>query len=250
MARRQFYGTNAADGTATVQQSSEEINIHDHYTLGPMIGEGNFASVYVCTRRNNGIKYALKVIDKEKLKGKERLLDNELALLSRVSHHPNVVALIESFDTPQYLYLVTELVTGGDLFDVLMEAQPCSELFVSSLVKDVACALRYLHEMNIVHRDLKPENLLFHTDDIGGTTLKVGDFGLAKKLAQPTSRMKTICGTPKYVAPEVLRGNYGKKCDMWSLGVVIFVMLSGTCPFESRNQKVRRTMLTKWSDCS
>ncbi|XP_036448085.1 serine/threonine-protein kinase DCLK2 [Colossoma macropomum] len=209
--------------------------ITDKYKVGKVIGDGNFAVVKECVERATGQEYALKIIDKAKCSGKEHLIANEVAILRRV-RHPSIIMLIEEVDTPTELYLVMELVKGGDLFDAITSSTKYTERDASAMVYNLTGALRYLHRMSIVHRDIKPENLLVCEYPDGTKSLKLGDFGLATVVEGP---LYTVCGTPTYVAPEIIaETGYGLKVDIWAAGVITYILLCGFPPFRSeRNQQ-------------
>ncbi|KAI4888232.1 hypothetical protein NFI96_027966 [Prochilodus magdalenae] len=209
--------------------------ITDKYQVGKVIGDGNFAVVKECVERATGQEYALKIIDKAKCSGKEHLIANEVAILRRV-RHPSIIMLIEEVDTPTELYLVMELVKGGDLFDAITSSTKYTERDASAMVYNLTGALRYLHRMSIVHRDIKPENLLVCEYPDGTKSLKLGDFGLATVVEGP---LYTVCGTPTYVAPEIIaETGYGLKVDIWAAGVITYILLCGFPPFRSeRNQQ-------------
>ncbi|XP_061107918.1 serine/threonine-protein kinase DCLK2-like [Conger conger] len=204
--------------------------IMDKYKVGKVIGDGNFAVVKECVERSTGKEFALKIIDKAKCSGKEHLIANEVAVLRRVKH-PNIIMLIEEVDTPTELYLVMELVKGGDLFDAITSSTKYTERDASAMVFNLAGALKYLHQMSIVHRDIKPENLLVCEYPDGTKSLKLGDFGLATVVEGP---LYTVCGTPTYVAPEIIsETGYGLKVDIWAAGVITYILLCGFPPFRS-----------------
>ncbi|XP_061102538.1 serine/threonine-protein kinase DCLK2-like isoform X3 [Conger conger] len=208
--------------------------ILEKYRVGKVIGDGNFAVVKECVERSTGKEFALKIIDKAKCSGKEHLIENEVAVLRRVKH-PNIIMLIEEVDTPSDLYLVMELVKGGDLFDAITSSTKYTERDASTMVFNLASALKYLHCMKIVHRDIKPENLLVCEDPEGTKSLKLGDFGLATVVEGP---LHTVCGTPTYVAPEIiLESGYGLKVDIWAAGVITYILLCGFPPFRSDNNQ-------------
>ncbi|CAM4485298.1 unnamed protein product [Leuciscus chuanchicus] len=236
--------TNVNGSSETLQQYnnsvSPEVNgnrniaasISDKYKIGKVIGDGNFAVVKECVERSTGKEFALKIIDKNKCRGKEHLIENEVAVLRRVKH-PNIIMLIEEVDTPTELYLVMELVKGGDLFDSITSSTKYTERDACVMVFDLAAALKYLHRMCIVHRDIKPENLLVCEYPNGTKSLKLGDFGLATVVEGP---LYTVCGTPTYVAPEIIaESGYGLKVDIWAAGVITYILLCGFPPFRSEN---------------
>lgn len=165
------------------------------------------------------------------------MIQNEVSILRRVKH-PNIVLLIEEMDTPNELYLVMELVKGGDLFDAIASTNKYTERDASGMLYNLASAIKYLHSLNIVHRDIKPENLLVYEHQDGSKSLKLGDFGLATVVDGP---LYTVCGTPTYVAPEIIaETGYGLKVDIWAAGVITYILLCGFPPFrgQSNDQEV------------
>uniref|UniRef100_A0A8C6KEP5 Serine/threonine-protein kinase DCLK2 n=1 Tax=Nothobranchius furzeri TaxID=105023 RepID=A0A8C6KEP5_NOTFU len=218
----------AVNGNRSVSSSI----INDKYKVGKVIGDGNFAVVKECVERATGQEYALKIIDKARCCGKEHLIENEVTVLRRV-RHPSIIQLIEVDETPTQLFLVMELVKGGDLFDAITSSTKYSEHDASAMVFNLAGAIKYLHRMNIVHRDIKPENLLVCEYPDGTKSLKLGDFGLATVVEGP---LYTVCGTPTYVAPEIIaETGYGLKVDIWAAGVIAYILLCGFPPFRSEN---------------
>ncbi|XP_040037938.2 serine/threonine-protein kinase DCLK1a isoform X1 [Gasterosteus aculeatus] len=202
--------------------------ISDRYKVGRTLGDGNFAVVRECVEHTTGREYALKIINKGRCRGKEHMIQNEVAILRRVKH-PNIVLLIEEVDTYSELYLVMELVKGGDLFDAITSANRYTERDASGMLYNLANAIKYLHCLNIVHRDIKPENLLVYEHGDGSKSLKLGDFGLATVVDGP---LYTVCGTPTYVAPEIIsETGYGLKVDIWAAGVITYILLCGFPPF-------------------
>uniref|UniRef100_A0A8C6WLT8 non-specific serine/threonine protein kinase n=1 Tax=Neogobius melanostomus TaxID=47308 RepID=A0A8C6WLT8_9GOBI len=208
-------------------------DIEQCYDIGRVVGDGNFAVVRECRRRDDGQTLALKIIERSKLVGREHMMQNELSLLGSLCH-PRIVRLYAHHHTDTHSYLVMEFVSGGDLFEAISEKGKFSELEAGMMVSDVSEALNYIHCKSIVHRDLKPENLLIEhlTNDI--CRLKLGDFGLAMVVTEP---VYTICGTPTYVAPEILlETGYGVPVDVWALGVLLYIVLCGFPPFRSRDR--------------
>ncbi|XP_064413883.1 serine/threonine-protein kinase DCLK1a isoform X3 [Latimeria chalumnae] len=204
------------------------VSIAERYKVGRIIGDGNFAVVKECVERSTGREYALKIINKSKCRGKEHMIQNEVSILRQVKH-PNIVLLIEEMDTLNELYLVMELVKGGDLFDAITFTNKYTERDASGMLYNLASAIKYLHSLNIVHRDIKPENLLVYEHQDGSKSLKLGDFGLATIV---DGRLYTVCGTPTYVAPEIIaESGYGLKVDIWAAGVITYILLCGFPPF-------------------
>ncbi|XP_060753711.1 serine/threonine-protein kinase DCLK1b isoform X3 [Neoarius graeffei] len=226
------------DGPASEAEVVEEspqvpASIAERYKVGRMIGDGNFAVVRECVERSTGREYALKIINKGKCRGKEHMIQNEVSILRRVKH-PNIVLLIEEMDTYSELYLVMELVKGGDLFDAITSTNKYTERDASGMLYNLASAIKYLHSLNVVHRDIKPENLLVYEHQDGSKSLKLGDFGLATVVDGP---LYTVCGTPTYVAPEIIaETGYGLKVDIWAAGVITYILLCGFPPFRGSTE--------------
>jgi len=151
--------------------------------------------------------------------------------------HPNIVKLYEVYDEKTKLYLVLEMMTGGELFDRIVEKESYNEAEAAMVVRPMVDAIRYCHAMGVVHRDLKPENLLYSSPQ-PDAIIKISDFGLAKVISNDL--MTTACGTPGYVAPEILSGKgYDMSVDYWSIGVIMYVLLCGYPPFyEDSNEKL------------
>ena len=148
-------------------------------------------------------------------------LQSEIDILSQLDH-PNVLKIYEIFDEDDFIYLVLELLKGGELFDRIVEKENYSEREAAETVRPIVDAIRYCHNLGIIHRDLKPENLLYATSD-EGSIIKITDFGLARFVDNELAT--TACGTPNYVAPEIIAGKgYGKEVDIWSVGVIIYIM--------------------------
>ncbi|KAI5694342.1 hypothetical protein M8J76_004772 [Diaphorina citri] len=231
-------------------------SIEEKYILKELLGTGAFSEVRLAESRENGTMFAVKIIDKKALKGKEDSLENEIKVLRRFSQsvhnrldetndnnsndkdkerltHPNIVQLIETFEDKHKVYLVMELVTGGELFDRIVEKGSYTEKDASMLIRQVLEAVDYMHEQGVVHRDLKPENLLYYSRD-EDSKIMISDFGLSKM--EDSRTMATACGTPGYVAPEVLAQKpYGKAVDVWSIGVISYILLCGYPPFYDEN---------------
>jgi len=202
-----------------------------YYDLHEEIGCGAFSVVRMASHKETGEKYAVKIIRKKDIGADISRLQTEIEILQQVSH-PNIIFLKELFETPEIVAIVTELVTGGELFDKIVEQGCYSERDAALLVSKMVSAIEYLHQRGIVHRDLKPENLLLKSPH-NLTEVKIADFGLSKIVGTNNiGRMLTACGTPSYVAPEVLlTTGYDKEVDLWSIGVITYILLCGFPPF-------------------
>ncbi|KXX77899.1 putative serine/threonine-protein kinase fhkC [Madurella mycetomatis] len=204
------------------------------YKLVDKLGKGHFAEVYLCIEKSTGRRYAVKVFTKTpgvEDRSKNEGLQQEIAMLMGVNH-PNVLCLKDTFNEPNAVYLVLELAPGGELFNYIVEKTKLSESECRKLFTQLFEGVKYLHERNIVHRDIKPENILMVDKSL--QTVKLADFGLAKIIGEE-SFTTTLCGTPSYVAPEILadsrKRKYTKAVDIWSLGVVLYICLCGFPPF-------------------
>jgi len=204
--------------------------ITDVYEIKDELGKGAFSVVKLVINKKTGEKCAVKIIDKKSASTEQdaKRLKTEVEILKKVNH-PNIVGLKDMFETDTELDLVMELVTGGELFDKIVEKGQYTEKEASIIVQKLLKAVEYLHSINIAHRDLKPENLLLKS--INDTEVMLSDFGLSKIVGQE-SMMETACGTPYYVAPEVLSASgYDKEVDLWSVGVITYLILCGFPPF-------------------
>uniref|UniRef100_A0AAQ5X5P5 Protein kinase domain-containing protein n=1 Tax=Amphiprion ocellaris TaxID=80972 RepID=A0AAQ5X5P5_AMPOC len=194
---------------------------------------GAFSEVVMARERATGKMVAIKCIPKKALKGKETSIENEIAVLRKIKHE-NIVALEDIYESSNHLYLIMQLVSGGELFDRIVEKGFYTEMDASRLIRQVLDAVNYLHSMGIVHRDLKPENLLYFSPH-DESKIMISDFGLSK-MEGTGGVMATACGTPGYVAPEVLAQKpYSKAVDCWSIGVIAYILLCGYPPFYDEN---------------
>ncbi|KAG1952607.1 calcium/calmodulin-dependent protein kinase type 1D [Pimephales promelas] len=208
-------------------------DIKEMFEFKEVLGTGAFSEVVLAEERSTGKMFAVKCIPKKALKGKENSIENEIAVLRKIKHE-NIVALEDIYESSNHLYLIMQLVSGGELFDRIVEKGFYTEKDASTLIRQVLDAVNYLHSMGIVHRDLKPENLLYFNPQ-DGSKIMISDFGLSK-MEGTGDVMSTACGTPGYVAPEVLAQKpYSKAVDCWSIGVIAYILLCGYPPFYDEN---------------
>ncbi|KAJ5097582.1 serine/threonine-protein kinase chk2 (cds1) [Penicillium angulare] len=214
-------------------RTRETNRFRQQYQMHRQLGKGHFATVYLCIEGSTGKQFAAKVFEKrpgDSQKSQSETLQQEIALLKGVNH-PNLLCLKDTFDETDGAYLILELAPEGELFNLIVSKQKLSESETRHLFRQLLDGLKYLHERGIVHRDIKPENILLADKKM---TVKLGDFGLAKIIGED-SFTTTLCGTPSYVAPEILqdtrRRRYTKAVDVWSLGVVLYICLCGFPPF-------------------
>ena len=231
------YTTESDASTATMSITGQYRNIEYSYHVDPKIlGTGHHGSVRECTDRTTGQRYACKSIRKNDPNVKPGGLAREILLLREMKHQC-IVQSVDVFEDADYVHLVTDLCSGGELFDKIIErssssdnGMPCfDEQEAAHIMYQILTAISYMHEHGVVHRDIKPENILFETTDVD-SPIKIIDFGLARKHDEE-SPMRTVVGTPYYIAPDVLKKSYNKSCDLWSVGVIAYVMLSGYPPF-------------------
>uniref|UniRef100_A0A672SXJ5 Ribosomal protein S6 kinase n=1 Tax=Sinocyclocheilus grahami TaxID=75366 RepID=A0A672SXJ5_SINGR len=201
------------------------------------LGEGSFSICRQCTHKKTGQKYAVKIVSKRM----EALTQKEIAALKLCDGHPNIVKLYEIYHDQLHTYLVLELLQGGELLDRIRRKQHFSETEASRIMRRLVSAVSHMHDVGVVHRDLKPENLLF-TDDTENSEIKVIDFGFARLKPPGNQLLKTPCFTLQYAAPEILKyDGYDESCDLWSLGVILYTMLSGQVPFQCHGKSLMHT---------
>lgn len=211
-------------------------SFHDSYTIGKTLGEGAFSVVKEGKHKATDLTYAVKVVTKAKLSREDEIALKDEILILKSLKNKYIIRLYDDFDEPKYYYLVTEMMKGGELFDRIVAKTYYNEKEARDVCKILFDALGYCHSRNIAHRDLKPENLLL-SSKTNDRDIKIADFGFAKKVTS-SECLLTQCGTPGYVAPEILHGvPYGTKADMWSLGVIAYILLGGYPPFIEQNQR-------------
>lgn len=216
-------------------------NVEEFYDVGDELGSGQFAVVRRCRHRTSGVEYAAKFIKKRRSKSSRRGvtredIEREVNILKEIQH-PNIITLHEVFENKAEVILILELVAGGELFDFLAEKESLSEEEATQFLKQILDGVHYLHSKRIAHFDLKPENIMLLNRSVPHPRIKLIDFGLAHKIDFGND-FKNIFGTPEFVAPEVV--NYeplGLEADMWSVGVITYILLSGASPFLGDNKQ-------------
>ncbi|CAN0928261.1 Calcium-dependent protein kinase 4 [Linum grandiflorum] len=205
--------------------------LRDHYVLGKKLGQGQFGITYLCTQKASNTVYACKSISKRKLLCKEDYDDvwREIQIMHHLSEHPHVVKIKDTYEDSMFVHLVMELCVGGELFDRIVAKGHYSEKEAAKLIKTIVGVVETCHSLGVMHRDLKPENFLFDnpSDD---AKLKSIDFGLSI-FFKPGQSFIDVVGSPYYVAPEVLLKHYGHEVDVWSAGVILYILLCGVPPF-------------------
>ncbi|CAL9245450.1 unnamed protein product [Arabidopsis halleri] len=212
----------------------ESARLVGDYELGPRIGSGSFAVVWLAKHRSSGLEVAVKEIDKKLLSPKVR--DNllkEISILSTIDH-PNIIRFYEAIETGDRIFLVLEYCSGGDLAGYINRHGKVPEAVAKHFMRQLALGLQVLQEKHFIHRDLKPQNLLLSSKEVT-PLLKIGDFGFARSLT-PESMAETFCGSPLYMAPEIIRNQkYDAKADLWSAGAILFQLVTGKPPFDGNN---------------
>lgn len=208
------------------------------YEVGEVIGSGSFSTVYRGVHVKTKLDVAIKSVSREKLdssKKHQENLDSEIEIMKRLKHD-NVVELYDLYTTETNIFLVLELCKGGDLSSAIKRnGGRFEEIQVKRMLSQIAKGLAALHEQNLIHRDLKPQNLLLTGKDVSMATVKIADFGFAKHI-QPDAMIETLCGSPLYMAPEILKfEKYDAKADLWSVGTILFELLCGEPPFRAIN---------------
>ncbi|CAD8181434.1 unnamed protein product [Paramecium pentaurelia] len=220
---------------ADVFVNLKQGSIHKYYTTGEVLGQGAYGKVWKVTHKNTGMIRAMKQLKKSSLiVEEEQRLFAEMNILKNLDH-PHIVKLYELYQDQQNYYLITEYLSGGELFDRIKSMTYFSEKKAAEFIRQILLAVVYCHEQKIVHRDLKPENILF-INESSNSPLKVIDFGTSRKY-DTVKKMTKKLGTAYYIAPEVLKQDYNEKCDVWSCGVILYILLCGYPPFTGKTEK-------------
>jgi len=206
--------------------SHKKGKISKEYTLGKVIGKGAFGQVRLAIHKATKQKRAIKIMKKAEV-NMQNLLD-EISILSKLSH-PNIMQIFEIFEDNINIYIVSEYCYGGELFDIISQKGSFTEKEACVVMKQLISGICYCHQKGIVHRDLKPENILME-DKSGDLSLKIIDWGCAKTIKNK-ERLHQADGTAYYIAPEVLKNDYDEKCDVWSCGIIFYILLCGYPPF-------------------
>ncbi|XP_005281570.1 ribosomal protein S6 kinase alpha-3 isoform X2 [Trachemys scripta elegans] len=210
-----------------VQLHRNSIQFTDGYEVKEDIGVGSYSICKRCIHKATNMEYAVKIIDKSKRDPTE-----EIEILLRYGQHPNIITLKDVYDDGKYVYVVTELMKGGELLDKILRQKFFSEREASAVLLTITRTVEYLHAQGVVHRDLKPSNILYVDESGNPESIRICDFGFAKQLRAENGLLMTPCYTANFVAPEVLkRQGYDAACDIWSLGVLLYTMLTGYTPF-------------------
>ncbi|XP_010546723.1 PREDICTED: calcium-dependent protein kinase 32-like [Tarenaya hassleriana] len=207
------------------------------YTLGRELGRGEFGVTYLCTDKETGVNFACKSILKKKLRTAVDIEDvrREVEIMKHLPEHPNIVSLKETYEDANAVHLVMELCEGGELFDRIVAKGHYTERAAASVTKTIVEVVQMCHKHGVMHRDLKPENFLF-ADKKETAPLKAIDFGLSV-FFKPGERFNEIVGSPYYMAPEVLKRDYGPEVDIWSAGVILYILLCGVPPFWAETEQ-------------
>uniref|UniRef100_A0A7S4HNE9 phosphorylase kinase n=1 Tax=Vannella robusta TaxID=1487602 RepID=A0A7S4HNE9_9EUKA len=212
------------------------VDIEEFYVVGDILGKGAFSEVKLGTRKSDGKNFALKIMqkaDEGDLK-KAQIIKTEIEILKRVNH-PHVVKMEEVFENDDKIILVLQIITGGELFEKIVEKTFYTEKDASKVIRQILEGLQALHKHKVVHRDLKPENLLLSTNDEDADVL-ITDFGLSAVLPEDGGLLHDAVGTPSYIAPEILIAldtpqGYSYEVDVWGVGVIMYILLCGFTPF-------------------
>lgn len=220
---------------SVLQRKTEKLK--DIYSLGRKLGQGQFGTTYLCIEKATGKEFACKSIAKRKLVTEEDVEDvrREIQIMHHMAGNPNVISIIGAYEDAVAVHLVMELCAGGELFDRIIQRGHYSEKAAAGLARVIVGVVEACHSLGVMHRDLKPENFLF-VNQQEESPLKTIDFGLSI-FFKPGDMFTDVVGSPYYVAPEVLKKYYGPEADVWSAGVIIYILLSGVPPFWDESEQ-------------
>ncbi|XP_057436347.1 calcium-dependent protein kinase 26-like [Lotus japonicus] len=212
-------------------------NLKESYNLGQKLGQGQFGTTFLCSEKATGKEYACKSIAKRKLLTEEDVEDvrREIQIMHHLAGSPNVISIKEAYEDAVAVHVVMELCAGGELFDRIVERGHYTERKAARLARTIVGVIESCHSLGVMHRDLKPENFLF-VNEQEDSPLKAIDFGLSA-FFKPGEIFNDVVGSPYYVAPEVLRKRYGPEADVWSAGVIVYILLCGVPPFWGESEQ-------------
>ena len=214
-----------------VNMKSSKLNVD--YKIIKKLGAGAFSEVFLIQNRITGCFECAKIIERSGLSSfEDEDIMNEIKTLAEMDH-PNIMKIKGYYQTTNHLYIISEYLSGGELFDRIIEVHNFTESMAAKLIEQILSAVAYLHKHNVIHRDLKPENIVFDSKE-KDSLLKIIDFGTSKKITKD-EKLKSRLGTAYYIAPEVLAQCYDTKCDIWSCGVILYVFLFGVPPFNGKS---------------
>ncbi|XP_022957939.1 calcium-dependent protein kinase 8-like [Cucurbita moschata] len=233
-------GRNYVNGIGSKLQVLKDPTGHDilaHYDLGRELGRGEFGVTYLCTDTNTGEKFACKSISKKKLRTAIDIEDvrREVQIMKLLPEHSNIVSLKDTYEDDQAVHIVMKLCEGGELFDRIVARGHYTERAAAVVMRTIVEVVQVCHKHGVMHRDLKPENFLFENKK-ESSPLKAIDFGLSITF-KPGEQFNEIVGSPYYMAPEVLKRNYGPEVDVWSAGVILYILLCGIPPFWAETEQ-------------
>jgi len=236
--------SNPAFTTGNVPTGIDSRSVTDEYNLKEELGIGSYAVVRKCVHKASGIEYAVKIIDQSKKDATE-----EVEILLRYGQHPNIATLRDVYDDGTKTYMVMEMMHGGELLDKILKQKYLAERETAFIMETLTRTVDYLHQQGVVHRDLQPSNILFATSSCTPDSLRIVDFGFAKQMRAENGLLMTPCYTANFVAPEVLKKQgYDAACDIWSLGVLMYTMLSGKTPFATGPEDAPQQILKRIDD--
>jgi calcium-dependent protein kinase len=218
--------------------SEHKGNFYDFYFLIKTIGEGSFGKVYKVRQRGTNKVFAMKLVKRDNnFHDGNRDFLNEIYILRKLDH-PNILKIFEFFTDKKYFYFIMDYVSGGDLYSQIIEIEHYTEVIAAKIIKQLFSCVTYLHKMNIIHRDLKLENMMvsYYNEKEEEIEIKLIDFGTAC-FYKNDKKLSLKIGSPFYIAPEVIKGSYGFECDIWSCGIILYILLSGLPPFQGRSNK-------------